>query len=133
MGPGEKLRIHDEDAERAAEIKKENAAGGDIGSLVLTTPTIRKVNTNTVQSPGHTVGIIHHSNFYYWVLFLFVGVEVCSGQHLQVRGAAGDGRQGGHGRGHAEAGGHGRLLQVLLRRRQAHQDQGGDQTRHFAH
>jgi len=42
IGPGEKIRIHDEAAELAAEIKKENAAGGDIGSLVLTTPTIRK-------------------------------------------------------------------------------------------
>jgi hypothetical protein len=36
------VRIHDEAAELAAEIKKENAAGGDVGSLVLSTPTIRK-------------------------------------------------------------------------------------------
>jgi hypothetical protein len=42
IGPGEKVRIHDEAAELAAEIKRENAAGGDIGSLLLTTPTIRK-------------------------------------------------------------------------------------------
>lgn len=42
IGPGEKLKIHDEDAELAAEIARESAAGGDIGSLVMTTPTIRK-------------------------------------------------------------------------------------------
>lgn len=42
VGPGEKPKIHDEDAERAAEIAKEAAAGSDISSLVLTTPTIQK-------------------------------------------------------------------------------------------
>eukprot|EP01034_Spumella_vulgaris_P027083 gene27083-33756_t len=42
IGPGEKLKVHDEDAELAKEIALESAAGGDVGSLVMTTPTIRK-------------------------------------------------------------------------------------------
>jgi hypothetical protein len=42
VGPGEKVKVHDEDAERAAEIAKETAAGSDIGSLCLTTPTMQK-------------------------------------------------------------------------------------------
>ncbi len=42
IGPGEKIKVHDEDAERAAEIKKEAAAGGDLSSLLLSTPVIRK-------------------------------------------------------------------------------------------
>jgi len=42
IGPGEKLYVHDEAAELAAEIKRENAVGGDVGSLCLSTPTIRK-------------------------------------------------------------------------------------------
>lgn len=42
VGPGEKVKVHDEDAERAAEIAREAAAGSDIGSLLLTTPTIQK-------------------------------------------------------------------------------------------
>jgi hypothetical protein len=42
---GEKIRIHDEQAELAAEMKRENAAGGDIGSLLLSTPTIRYVRS----------------------------------------------------------------------------------------
>lgn len=36
------MKVHDEDAERAKEIAKEAATGGDVGSLILTTPTIRK-------------------------------------------------------------------------------------------
>jgi len=42
VGPGEKLKVHDEDEERAKEAAKEAAVGGDVGSLILTTPTIRK-------------------------------------------------------------------------------------------
>jgi hypothetical protein len=36
------MKIHDEDAERAAEIAKEAAAGGDIGSLVASPPVVVK-------------------------------------------------------------------------------------------
>ncbi len=42
VGPGEKAKIHDEEAERAAEIAKEAAAGSDVSSLVLHAPTIQK-------------------------------------------------------------------------------------------
>jgi hypothetical protein len=42
VGPGEKPKTHDEDAERAAEIAKEAMAGSDISSLVLHAPTITK-------------------------------------------------------------------------------------------
>eukprot|EP00981_Chlorochromonas_danica_P000154 scaffold46_cov196-Ochromonas_danica.AAC.4 len=43
IGPGEKVKVHDEDAERAKEIARETAAGSDIGSLIMTPPTIIKV------------------------------------------------------------------------------------------
>lgn len=36
------MKIHDEDAERAAEIAKEAANGGDIGMMVLAPPTVVK-------------------------------------------------------------------------------------------
>lgn len=42
IGPGDKLYVHDEDAERAAEIAKEEESGGDIGSLVLMPPMVTK-------------------------------------------------------------------------------------------
>jgi hypothetical protein len=42
VGPGEKPKVHDEDAERAAEIAKEAAAGSDMSSLVLRAPVIQK-------------------------------------------------------------------------------------------
>jgi hypothetical protein len=42
VGPGEKPKVHDEDAERAAEIAKEAAAGSDMSSLVLRAPAIQK-------------------------------------------------------------------------------------------
>lgn len=42
IGPGEKVKVHDEDAERAAEIAKETAAGADIGSLIMSPPTMIK-------------------------------------------------------------------------------------------
>eukprot|EP01038_Epipyxis_sp_PR26KG_P004421 gene4421-6250_t len=42
IGPGEKIKVHDEEAELAEEIKREAAAGGDVGSLILSVPTVRK-------------------------------------------------------------------------------------------
>lgn len=42
IGPGDKVRIHDEDAELAEEIAKESKAGNDVSSLIMNVPTIRK-------------------------------------------------------------------------------------------
>ena len=42
IGPGDKLKIHNEDEEIAAEQAREAVVGADIGSLVLSTPTITK-------------------------------------------------------------------------------------------
>ena len=42
IGPGEKVKVHDLDAELQEEIEKENAAGGDLSSLLLSTPAVRK-------------------------------------------------------------------------------------------
>lgn len=42
IGPGEKMKVHDEDAEKREEMKAEAAAGGDIGSLVMEPPNVRK-------------------------------------------------------------------------------------------
>jgi len=42
VGPGEKVKVHDLDAEMDAEIKRENEAGEDLSSLLLPSPTMRK-------------------------------------------------------------------------------------------
>ena len=42
IGPGEKLKVHNEEEELAKERTREAAAGGDIGSLCLTTPVMTK-------------------------------------------------------------------------------------------
>lgn len=42
IGPGDKMKVHDEEAEIAKELAAENKVGGDVGSLVMDTPTIRK-------------------------------------------------------------------------------------------
>jgi hypothetical protein len=42
VGPGDKMKVHDEEAEIAKELADENKVGGDVGSLVMDTPTIRK-------------------------------------------------------------------------------------------
>lgn len=42
IGPGEKMKVHNEDEEIAKEIANETKAGMDVGSLVLSVPTIRK-------------------------------------------------------------------------------------------
>ncbi len=42
IGPGEKVKVHDEDAERAAEMAREAAAGSDVGSLIMNVPTVQK-------------------------------------------------------------------------------------------
>ena len=42
IGPGEKSKVHDLDAEMDAEIKRENEAGEDLSSLLLPSPTMRK-------------------------------------------------------------------------------------------
>ncbi len=42
IGPGEKLKVHNEDEELAKERTREAAAGGDIGSLCLSTPVMTK-------------------------------------------------------------------------------------------
>jgi hypothetical protein len=42
VGPGDKMKVHDEEAEIAKEMAEETKVGGDIGSLVMDTPTIRK-------------------------------------------------------------------------------------------
>ena len=42
IGPGEKMKVHNEDEEIAKEIANETKAGMDVGSLVLASPTIRK-------------------------------------------------------------------------------------------
>jgi hypothetical protein len=42
VGPGEKVFIHDLDAELAEEMKKESSCGGDLSQLILSVPTIRK-------------------------------------------------------------------------------------------
>jgi hypothetical protein len=42
IGPGEKIKVHDLQADLLAEQDKETKSGGDIGSLVLSTPTISK-------------------------------------------------------------------------------------------
>jgi hypothetical protein len=39
VGPGEKVYIHDLDAEMAEEMKKESACGGDLSQLILTLPS----------------------------------------------------------------------------------------------
>jgi hypothetical protein len=42
VGPGDKMKVHDEEAEIAKEMAEETKVGGDVGSLVMDTPTIRK-------------------------------------------------------------------------------------------
>jgi len=42
IGPGERAVLHDEDAEQEEELKREAAVGGDVGSLIIDTPIVRK-------------------------------------------------------------------------------------------
>ena len=42
VGPGEKVKVHDVEAEMEAEIKRENEAGDDLSALLLPLPLMRK-------------------------------------------------------------------------------------------
>ena len=42
IGPGEKMVLHNEADDLAKEAAAESVAGGDVGSLVLSVPTIRR-------------------------------------------------------------------------------------------
>ena len=42
IGPGDKMKVHDEDAEKREEMQKEAAAGGDVGALVMAPPNMKK-------------------------------------------------------------------------------------------
>lgn len=42
IGPGEKMKVHDEDAEKREEMQREAAAGGDVGALVMAPPNMKK-------------------------------------------------------------------------------------------
>lgn len=42
VGPDDKVKVHDEASDISAEVAKEAAVGGDVGSLILSVPKIRK-------------------------------------------------------------------------------------------
>jgi hypothetical protein len=53
LGPGDKLKVHDEDEDARKEKEAEKRSGGDLGSLVMMPPNIKK-DCKSVMMNSHT-------------------------------------------------------------------------------